>query len=404
MVRQAAVLIILLLTLNAPRAYASTELPDTTAVKVGLDVLQENDFKALRGKRFALITNSTGRSTSGEMNYDLFRKHNLNLISLFAPEHGFSISEEAGKKVASGKTEHGIKIYSLYGETTSPTAAMLSDIDAVVFDIQDIGTRCYTYIATMRLAMRSCALNQKAFIVLDRPNPIAPIPAQGFRLDTTLRSLVGGVQTDFVHSKTIGDLAREIQKTELPSLKLTVIEMTGYDRTRFADEYANWKNLFVPPSPNIQSVEAMLLYPATVLLEGTSVSEGRGTAIPFEQIGAPFIDAAKLKSELDKENLSGIRIDTVSFVPKSIAGKSNKPKFENRVCNGVRFVITERRSIQPFPIAAALLTALQKLYPAEFTFQGDGKFFDKLAGTKKLREMIRAGKNASEILNESRRE
>jgi uncharacterized protein YbbC (DUF1343 family) len=243
--------------------------------------------------------------------------------------------------------------------------------------------------------MEAAAESDKEVIVLDRPNPIAPIATDGMMLDETFSSFVGLVPVPFIHSLTMGEIALWIQRERLPTLKLTVVKMENYSRRKFADEYGEWKTLFVPPSPNIQSVDAMILYPATVLLEGTALSEGRGTALPFEQIGAPFVDGTKLKQALGMQ--SGVEIKAVSFTPKSQKGKSTSPKFEGKKCGGVRFIITQRENIKPFELAVALLLALNKLYPNLLGWNSD--FFDKLAGTDQLRQMIQRNESLETILN-----
>jgi uncharacterized protein YbbC (DUF1343 family) len=364
-------------------------------LRTGLDVLAESDFALLKQKRLALVANATSVSLSGESILALFQKHRLDLRTIFAPEHGFEIRSEAGKKISDETLSSGVKVISLYGKLKKPTKEMLADIDAIVFDIQDIGTRCYTYISTMQLVMEAAAESDKEVIVLDRPNPIAPIATDGMMLDETFSSFVGLVPVPFIHSLTMGEIALWIQRERLPTLKLTVVKMENYSRRKFADEYGEWKTLFVPPSPNIQSVDAMILYPATVLLEGTALSEGRGTALPFEQIGAPFVDGTKLKQALGMQ--SGVEIKAVSFTPKSQKGKSASPKFEGKKCGGVRFIITQRENIKPFELAVALLLALNKLYPNLLGWNSD--FFDKLAGTDQLRQMIQRNESLETILN-----
>jgi len=371
----------------------------TAQLRTGLDVLAESDFALLKEKRLALVANATSVSRSGESILVLFQKHRLDLRTVFAPEHGFEIRDEAGKKIPDATLSSGVKVISLYGKIKKPTKDMLADIDAIVFDIQDIGTRCYTYISTMQLVMEVAAECGKEFIVLDRPNPIAPIEADGMMLDSAFVSFVGRVNVPFIHALTMGEIALWIQRERLPMLNLTVVKMENYSRRKFADDYADWQTLFVPPSPNIQSVDAMILYPATVLLEGTAVSEGRGTDFPFEQIGAPFIDGAKLKDALGTQ--SGVEIEAVSFTPKSQKGKSTAPKFEGNPCGGVRFIITAREKVKPFELALALLLALNKLYPNSMGWNND--FFDKLAGTDQLRRMIQHNETHETILNTAKK-
>lgn len=364
-------------------------------LQTGLDVLAQSDFAPLKKKRLALIANATSVDAAGNPILARFQDHQLDLRVIFAPEHGFQIGDEAGRKISDAALSNGLKVMSLYGKIKKPTREMLANVDAIVFDIQDVGTRCYTYISTMQLAMEAAAESEKEFIVLDRPNPIAPIDCDGMMLDSNFTSVVGRVPVPLIHSLTIGEIALWIKQEAMPSLKLNVVRMENYSRRKFADEYVEWKKLFVPPSPNIQSVSAMILYPATVMLEGTNVSEGRGTDFPFEQLGAPFIDGKKLKEAIGEQ--SGIEIESVTFTPKSQEGKSTAPKFEGNACYGVRFHITAREKVKPFELALSLLAALHKLYPQLLVWNGD--FFDKLAGTNRLRQMILRGESLGKILN-----
>jgi uncharacterized protein YbbC (DUF1343 family) len=203
----------------------------------------------------------------------------------------------------------------------------------------------------------------------------------------------------FIHGLTIGELATLIQTEELPTLKLTVVKIENYNRVNFFDDEKELK--FVAPSPNIASVDAEILYPATVFLEGTNISEGRGTETPFEQIGAPFIDAKKLADELNQQRLDGIRFDTVSFTPKAIKGKSENPKYRDQHCYGVQLSIIDRKKVRPFDVGVAIIVALKKNHAREFQWINKGAFFDKLAGTDRFRQMIDAGKTLVEILDVS---
>ncbi|MFN3394025.1 MAG: exo-beta-N-acetylmuramidase NamZ domain-containing protein [Candidatus Thermochlorobacter sp.] len=348
-------------------------------VKVGLDVLLEQGDCALQSKRLGLITNATGVDRTGEPNYKRLLQAGFRIEALFAPEHGFQTSEEAGKRIQSTKTEQHIPIYSLYGKTKKPTPDMLQNLDAVLFDIQDIGTRCYTYISTMQLAMEACAEQRKAFIVLDRPNPIAPIAPQGFMLDTAYRSFVGYVRVPFVHALTVGELARMIQAEALPSLDLRVISMQNFSRQRFADEDSLFR--LIAPSPNIRSISAMLLYPALVHLEGTNISEGRGTEQPFECFGAPFLNTEKVLAQLRAFGLSGVAFYTISFQVK----------------------IVDRRLLEPFALGVAILLALKRTHPNELQWLSGGQSLDRLAGTNRLRQLVQQGASLQAILEESRR-
>lgn len=385
---------LLLLTL-----LAATAAPSIAQVKTGLEVLLEQGDSTLQSQRLGLITNATGVDAAGVPNYQRLLAAGYRIEALFAPEHGFQAREEAGKRIQGSRTQEDIPIYSLYGATKKPTPEMLHALDALLFDIQDIGTRCYTYISTMQLAMEACAEQGKLFVVLDRPNPIAPIAPQGFMLSDAQRSFVGYVKVPFVHSLTVGELARRIQREELPTLQLRVIAMQHFTRTRFADEEIGFR--LIPPSPNITSVNAMLLYPALVHLEGTNVSEGRGTDMPFELFGAPFLNAENILKTLRAFQLSGVQFDTVSFVPRSLAGKSSNPKFRNVRCNGIRLTVTDRRAFQPFAVGVAILLALRRIHPNEFQWLDNGRSIDRLAGTPRLRQLIEQQASLSTILAES---
>ncbi|MBC8042132.1 MAG: DUF1343 domain-containing protein [Rhizobacter sp.] len=369
--------------------------------KLGIEVLIESKQHLIAGKRLGLITNLTGTNAAGVSNVQLLKQAKQNLRVIFSPEHGFMASEEAGKKINGADSLSDVPVISLYGKTLRPTKTNLDSLETIIFDIQDVGTRCYTYISTMKLAMQACAEQGKIFIVLDRPNPISPLPADGFTLSEKFSSFVGIIPVPHLHRMTIGELALMIHAEELPTLNLTVVPMQNYNRDKFGDEQSNLSPRFIPPSPNIKSPDAEILYPATVFLEGTPVSEGRGTESPFEQFGSPFIVAAQIADELNKYGLAGVRFESVSFVPESIAGKSLSPKFEGRKCEGVRIHITDRNKIQPFAIGVAVLVTLKKLYPKEFVWL-KGNFIDKLAGTDELRRQVDDGKTFNEILKSGR--
>jgi uncharacterized protein YbbC (DUF1343 family) len=372
-------------------------------VKVGLDVLLEHGAPELKSKRLGLITNATGVDAKGEANYMRLLQSGFRIEAIFAPEHGFLTHEEAGQPIQSSTLNspfrQPIPIFSLYGKTKKPTPEMLQNLDALLFDIQDIGTRCYTYISTMQLAMEACAEQRKEFIVLDRPNPIAPIAPQGFMLDTAYRSFVGYVEVPFVHGLTVGELALFIQAQRLPTLQLRVVRMQNFNRQRFFDDDSLVQ--LIPPSPNITSVEAMILYPALVHLEGTNISEGRGTATPFELFGAPFLDAEKVLTELQSFHLAGVTFDTVSFVPRRLTGKASHLKFRDERCKGIRIRVTHRHQFQPFALGAAILLALYRTHPHNFRWLDGGKSLDRIAGTNRLRLLIEQQASLEIILQES---
>ena len=376
-------------------SFLSTTVPlRAQQLQSGLDVLEKEDCRGLQGKRVALITNAAGVSTSGEPNYRIFLRYGLDLKYLMAPEHGFRAAFGAGVAVKDEKLGGNLKVYSLYGSSKKPDVEMLkSTVDVLVFDLQDIGARCYTYISTMRYAMEACHEAGVSFMVLDRPNPLAPVPAGGFMLDPDYMSFVGMVPVPFIHAMTVGEIALFLKERFYPQLDLKIVKMKGYNRYNFFDEYSNTR--FVSPSPNIRDLETVLVYPATVFLEATNVNEGRGTLLPFRQFGAPFINADSLKKKLDTFKLPGVSFKAVQFMPSS-------GKFKGLQCGGVQLTVADRLVFEPFRTGVAILLSLQKLYPGLLDLNTKGEFFDKLAGTPLFRRMVISGRSLEEILAASR--
>jgi uncharacterized protein YbbC (DUF1343 family) len=359
----------------------------------GLDELDAGRYKELEGKRVGLITNAASVTSNGKPGYCVLLNHGIDLKFLMAPEHGFSLERAAGEKVGNSSIAGKLKVYSLYGASKKPDGALLNKIDVLVFDLQDVGVRCYTYISTMKLAMEACRDAGITFMVLDRPNPVSPIPASGFMLESSLESFVGAVELPFLHGMTAGEIAALLQKRRYPGLSLKVVQMQGYSHARFADELPGFR--FCSPSPNIRDFETLLLYPATVMLEATIVSEGRGTDAPFKMFGAPFINGEALRQELERYRLPGVDLHAVLFTPKS-------GKFAGRECQGLRLKVTDRRLFDPFMSATAILLSLQKLYPEEIGLGRNATFFDQLAGTADYRIMIQKQSPIGEILDVAR--
>jgi uncharacterized protein YbbC (DUF1343 family) len=361
----------------------------------GIDRLEESECRELSGLKVGLITNAAGVSRKGEANYTLMLRSGVRLKFLMAPEHGFSADLEAGKKVGSTVVADTLPVFSLYGASKIPDIQQLKQIDLLVFDLQDIGTRCYTYISTMKNAMEACEEAGIAFMVLDRPNPIAPLLPAGFMLEPGHESFVGAVDIPFIHSMTVGEIALLLKDRRYHKLDLRVIPMQGYRRERFADEYPGFT--FRAPSPNIKTVDTAIIYPATVFLEATTVSEGRGTDDPFMQFGAPFIKSRELADALKGYNLPGVSFEPVVFKPRS-------NKFDGKLCHGLKLSLTERKAFNPFMTATALLLELQRLYPYKIGLDKRGEFFDKLAGNSLFREMIKKQLSLEKIMEASRRQ
>lgn len=354
----------------------------------GIDVLEELQCSPLQRKqRVGLITNRAAVTRSGEADYRVLLRYGVDLRWLMAPEHGFEIDAAAGELV--GDTRLGaLQVHSLYGASRRPDVGLLRDIDVLLFDLQDIGTRAYTYISTLYLAMDAAREAGIRIMVLDRPNPVAPIGRDGFVLDPAVRSFVGQFEVPFLHGMTVGQLAFWLQREKFPGVLLEVVPMAGYSAGLFGDELDGFR--FVPPSPNIPDVLTAVAYPATVLLEATNISEGRGTDAPFLQFGAPFIDRDDLVDALEQFSLPGVAFQPVKFRPTA-------SKYEGHTCQGARLLITDWNAFRPFRTSVAILLALRDLYPEKLDLETKGSFFDKLAGTPLLRNFLLTGASLDDI-------
>lgn len=365
------------------------------AFRSGIDVLEASGCRALQGKRVALVTNAAAVTASGESNYVMLQRNGTNLKFLMAPEHGFRLDVEAGKKTEGIQLSDSLRVYSLYGSTKKPDVQLLQTVDLVVFDLQDVGARCYTYISTMKLVMEACQEAGRPFMVLDRPNPVSPLAPAGFMLEKGYESFVGAAEVPFLHAMTVGEIALLLKKRGFRNLDLSVVQMEGYQRGLFGDELPGYR--FVSPSPNIRNIETAIVYPATVMLEATAVSEGRGTDAPFLQFGAPFIDGRALAASLASSRLPGVMFSSVEFTPET-------GKFKGERCSGVRLAVTDRRVFEPFRTSAAILLSLHKSYPRQIALDKGADFFDKLAGTARFREMILQQSSVDRIIETARRD
>jgi uncharacterized protein YbbC (DUF1343 family) len=352
-------------------------------MKLGLDLFLETEYKEFQNQRIGLVTNMTGVDQRLNTTIDLFFEHSdIRLVALYGPEHGIRGNAKEGEKVTSS-IDNNTKLpaYSLYGETRRPTKEMMENVDVIVFDMQDIGSRYYTYIYTMAYVMEACAQYNKKMIVLDRPNPIAGINMEGNLVEEDVRSFVGLLPIPNRHGMTIGELAWMFRHEFGYTCDLTVVPMKNWTRDMYYDETGL---LWVPPSPNTTNLDMNLLYTGTCLFEGTNISEGRGTTRPFEWIGAPFIDGQKLAKHVNEKRLPGVLARPVTFSP-------TYQKYNGQVCEGVQLHIIDREQVHSLKTGITLLESIVELYPSDFQFvkNDHGKyFFDLLAGTKKLRTDI----------------
>jgi uncharacterized protein YbbC (DUF1343 family) len=348
----------------------------------GIDVLRERNFDLLAGKRIGLITNHTGLSADGTRTIDLlYHSKTCRLAALFSPEHG--IRGKMDDRVGSSADDTtGLPIYSLYGEVRRPSQDVLKMIDALVFDIQDIGARFYTYITTMGYCMEEAAKANIPFIVLDRPNPIGGIHVEGPMLDADKLSFTGYMPLPVRHGMTVGELARYFNEKKRIGAQLQVVKMKGWQRSYY---FWDTGQLWVDPSPNMRTIMAAILYPGVCLLEQTNVSVGRGTDRPFEIVGAPWIEPRRFAALLGEARISGVRFIPLFFTP-------NAGKYQGVQCGGLSFLITNANKLNSVRLGFALISALNKLYPKEFEID---KVMD-LLGNADIMKQLKAGRLPAE--------
>jgi len=360
-------------------------------VASGLDRVVASNFEPFDGQRVGLICNHTARDKQGRHVADLFHQApRCELTAIFAPEHGFRGAESGGQEIHDNIDDKtGVPIYSLYGKLRKPTPAMLQDIDVLVYDIQDVGVRFYTYISTMTYAMEAAAEQHIPFVVLDRPNPIRGDRVAGAQLDPQYRSFVGLHPTPVRYGLTCGELARLINQQgylkDGVQTDLTVVETSGWQRELWYDQTdLPW----IAPSPNMPDLQTAMVYPGMCFLEGTNLSEGRGTDQPFLIFGAPWIKADELLEKMEALNLAGISFEVVSYTPESMPGKALHPKYEGQHCHGLRLIITDRDQFKPIQTTVWILAQIKQLYPQHF--QWYQRRIDLLTGNAELRQTLDA--------------
>ena len=360
-------------------------------VKTGADLLFEKHFKLIEGKKVGLVTNHTAMLSNGKHLADaLHEDKRTKLVALFGPEHGVRGDAPAGAKISDAvDSKTGVPAYSLYGGINKPTKEMLKDVDVLIYDIQDVGVRFYTYISTLSYAMEAAAENNIPYIVLDRPNPIRGTWVEGFNRDDSLRSFVGLHPIVVAHGMTIGELAtmynNEKWMKDGVKAKLTVVKMEGWKRTMWYDQTGlKW----VRPSPNIPTLNSAIVYPGTCFFEGVNISEGRGSDRPFEYIGAPYIDPMKWAMALNACKLKGVMFEPTDFKPRNIEGVVTHPKYEGVTCNGVWVMITDRNELEPVKVGVYMLATAKKLFADSVKWR---RSINRLAGTPKMAAAIDAG-------------
>lgn len=374
------------------RSQASDTPLDDPIVRPGIEVLLSDSLHLIAGRRVGLVTNHTGIDREGRSDIDRLAEHpDVDLVALYSPEHGIRGEERAGAAIESGIDERtGLPVHSLYGETRKPTASMLDGVDVLVFDMQDVGARYYTYVSTMALAMEAAGEHDIPFLVLDRPNPIRGDVVQGNVLEPEYSTFVGMFEVPMRHGMTPGELARLYVGAFGVSADLTVVPVDEWQRSMTFDETGlPW----VAPSPNMPDVPSALAYPGTCLFEGTPLSVGRGTDRAFQWIGAPWLDGDALARALNGYGIDGVRFEAVSFTPTN-AGDG---KFESMEVSGVRLV-PERTDYDAPRAAVAMLVETYRVSGENWAWFES--HFDRLAGTAALRTGIIAGLPFDQLVSE----
>ncbi|MFC2169322.1 exo-beta-N-acetylmuramidase NamZ domain-containing protein [Acidobacteriota bacterium] len=389
-------------------------------VKTGLEVFLESHLDLIKDKKVGLITNPTGTDSNLDITVELFHRNpDINLVALYGPEHGVRGNAQAGEYVPFYFDEkYNIPSFSLYGQSMKPAKGMrqnidaymrsfdinqigkipqnimVEDLDVLIFDIQDVGTRIYTYIATLAFAMQACAENGIAFIVLDRPNPINGVDMEGPILEfPEFSSFVGLYPIPVRHGMTVGELAKYFNDNFFDiKANLTVIPMKNWKREMWFDDTGiPW----IIPSPNMPTLNTATVYPGQVFLEGTNLSEGRGTTKPFELFGAPWIDGYELARELNALHLPGIKFREAWFTPTF-------SKYKEELCGGTQIHITDRKKYKPFEASLYIIKSVMSLYSEQFEFHSE--YFDKIIGNSKTRDALKKGHEIKDIISNYRHE
>ena len=368
---------------SRPVANETASVDQRTAVRPGIEVFLSDIPPSLKGKRVGLITNASAVDRSKTADIDLIAQNkDLKLVALFAAEHGIRGTAAAGAKIGDERDEKtGVPVYSLYGgEDRGPTPEMLKDVDVLVYDLLEVGGRTWTYVSTMAISMEAARKKGIPFVVLDRPNPIGGEIVEGALVEPKFKSFVGYYPIPARHGMTVGELAKLFNEKFGIGANLIVVQATNWKRAEWFDQTGMpWTN----PSPNLRSLAALNSYPGSVYFEGTNLSEGRGTDRPFEQFGAPWLDAPGLARVMNDRQLPGIRFEAITLVVDSSAGK-----YGGQTIPGIRYVITDRQAYRPVRTALLLINEIHKRHQHDFAWRPS---IDRLTGSDKVRLAIDAG-------------
>ncbi|MDE3058208.1 MAG: DUF1343 domain-containing protein [Bacteroidota bacterium] len=375
-------------------------------VKTGADRLLSDCSDLIKNKRLGILTNHTGCLSNGmHIITAIAESKNATLAALFGPEHGIFGNTPDGTVVEhDAHPDYYIPIYSLYGRVHKPTKEMLEKIDVLVCDMQDVGARFYTFISTIALALEAAAEFHVPFVLLDRPNPIRGLCYDGPVREQPLKSFVSWMPIPVTYGLTLGELARlwneEGWLANGVRADLTVVPMEGWSRDMWYDETGiPW----IAPSPNMQRLSTAIMYPGLCFVEGTSISEGRGTASPFELIGAPWADSEKILKELNafetpvENSLGGVSFSPAEFIPKEIQGVASEPKYKGERCRGIKVEITDRNAVRAVRLGVAVLAAFKRAHPQQTELRH--RRFDILTGSSSVRKKLDAGIRPEEIFS-----
>jgi uncharacterized protein YbbC (DUF1343 family) len=356
------------------------------AVIPGIELLWRDQRALLEGHCVGLVSNASSVTRQLVSTVTLLQQMpHVEPAALFSPEHGFTASVPDGTAV-SDTTYAGLPVYSLYGGSSRPTPEMVHDLDLLIFDIQTVGVRFYTYLTTLLYVMEAAAAHNIPLLVCDRPNPIGGDILEGPLLKAEFASFVGCGPLPLRHGLTIGEVARFFNEMWQVNCHLLVIPCEGWRRGHWFDEtHLPW----VPPSPNMPKAETAVLYPGTCLIEGSNLSEGRGTALPFEIIGAPWLDGRQLAESMNNVALPGVKFRAIQFIPSA-------SKWQGQCCQGVQLHVTDKKAFRPVTVALQLIAAIRQLHPAEFQWRLP--HFDHLMGTDKVREELEKGTSVNDII------
>jgi uncharacterized protein YbbC (DUF1343 family) len=382
----------------APVDTAPPADPDEQAPLPGIDVLLRDSLHLVRGRRVGLITNHTAVTRDGRSDVDvLYGTPGVQLVALYGPEHGIRGNVDGGESIGTGRDPRtGVPVFSLYGATERPTSAMLRGVDVLLFDIQDIGARPYTYVWTMTFAMEEAARHGIPFVVLDRPNPVTA-RAEGPLMHWEMRRrgplITGAYPVPLRHGLTAGELARYVNAEYHLGVQLKVVPVAGWRGNRWFDETGlPWIN----PSPNIRSLTAALSFSGLVMLETLNLNVGRGTEAPFSYVGAPYVDGAALLRRVRAHDLPGVRFEEADWTPRGVGWM----QFPGRRCHGVRLIVTDRDAYEPVLTALVFLVELKKMYPDQI---GMGPMLQML-GSEWAPAAVRRGDDPREIYARWQRE